>query len=574
MAGRYYTPGKQQLFSAYTPIPIEFYQQQLDKRDQAYRQSALMLSSAEDSYGGMDVRGADVTGKNAMIEGYFNKIHDNVKSKYSGDYGKAYVDIVQNIGKFNKDPRIQAYKEAYETDKAMRNQMLNAQINNKLLTNPNYDAFNTPVKYDESTGKVEMPDYANTFMEKPNYVGILSNTISKLSNMKNEQGVSSYKGDIDGLLQSISTSGTPEKEIEKFVNTHPELVNNFINETGKAFEWDQQFAGDPKKAKDFVINRLKESVAFGINRNYLNEPGFSTKPKSTYKDYLDRMLGDASDYKNTRSSSNPLGLIKPTDPSITPIPDTKGNQDPATATGTMIAKNIYKNRQEQGKKTFGQEKLDKQNTDWKPWVDQYGSKYVDILNDGIAKSREYYTHSTNLPVEQTNYIEEKLSKGLTNAEFIIEDKNGKDVSRDLDELINELGLVDKKKNKTTLDNTNQLKKGLSISGIYESPTSPYYGGFRAEYGNKHFVIKFSDPQNPLHKISEEIRTNKESLRTRQTQEYKIPGFKNATVSGIPDIDPETGVFGIQQLHIKIGQETFNISPFEYDALINQINQTK
>jgi len=276
MANRYYTPQRQQPLSAFVPLPMDFYIQQLEKRDQAYKQAMAMISSAEDIYGGREARSVDTAVKNQLIEEQFGDVHKLVKEKYNGDYGKALSDIYGRMAKFNQDPRWSELKRVYDEDKKYRELISESAFKNNLLFNPEYNAMNTPIEYDRLSGRVTAPDYTNTAMERPDYDKILQGTIAKM-NMTTREGGLQRNQNFKGLLMRLSTAGMSPEEISKYVDENPDIVDNFIRESGRAFNWDSNFAGDRQKATQFVKDRLEANVRSSVSVQDIHDPSFSNK---------------------------------------------------------------------------------------------------------------------------------------------------------------------------------------------------------------------------------------------------------------------------------------------------------
>jgi hypothetical protein len=572
MALRYFTPGKQQMFSGYTPIPVDFYLQQLEKRDRAYETTSSMIDSTQNAYGGMDTRSTDVAGKNQLIEGYLGDIHKFVKEKYSGDYGKALTEVRSRLSKISQDPRLQGWTKALEDEKAYNKAKLTSTLSGKnWLENPSYNPSSEPVRYDERSGVVTTPDYSKAGMEQQKYDLMLQGTINKFNNAVNEGSI--IPNGVQGMARRITTMGASESEIRKFVNENPDLVNMFVSETGNAFNWDPQFGGDMEKTKEFVISTLAHNVREGKTNQDFNLPTPKESPSKDDTSIFDNIFAKSKDYNSTGSKeSNPFGLIdpdgKPDSRSYVPSTPYPGAGKSQGAGIGVLRTAQTSGRNEKLQKKF-QSDLNEQNEAWSPWYDQYGKEYYKKVNKGWKNAQQSYSISNNFSVKQSDYVEKKLASGLSTAEFNVVNDQGKTTPMNINDMIKYLGLEGKNA-KETITNTNQFRDGLKVSGMYDKPNSPYFMGIRAEYGGIPFVMQFEDQTDPIFLMTKELRDNKETVRTRQTKTYKLPGFKNSTVQGYIDIDPETENLGLQTITLNIDGETFEVPGEDYSSILTAL----
>lgn len=111
-AYRYNAPTIGQYESFFNPIPIDFIQSELDKRQNRYDAAYAGSLAARDELSNVQVGLADLGSKNQIISQGIGDISKMVEEKYGGDWGRASKEVARNISNLRANPFWNAQKEA------------------------------------------------------------------------------------------------------------------------------------------------------------------------------------------------------------------------------------------------------------------------------------------------------------------------------------------------------------------------------------------------------------------------------------------------------------------------------
>ncbi len=111
-AYRYNQPTMSQYQSFFDPIPIEFLQQELDKRQGRYDAAYAGSLAARDELSNVQVDLADLASKNQIISQGIGDIDKLVEEKYGGDWGRASKEVARSVSNLRANPFWNAQAEA------------------------------------------------------------------------------------------------------------------------------------------------------------------------------------------------------------------------------------------------------------------------------------------------------------------------------------------------------------------------------------------------------------------------------------------------------------------------------
>ena len=587
MATRYFTPGKQQMISAYTPIPIDFYMKELEKRQNAYNETQQYLTASKGTYGGMDVTGADVARKNALVEEYFGNIRKDV-AEQGGDYGKLQNEVMDKVMTFAQDPRLQAMKQNLAEQKQFRENQMRLSSQGKLVQNPNWTPDMEAIQYDPNTGKTVVPDRTQAFTEKPDYDSLLDKTIAKFNNTVYEGKLTGENAGM-GLLQRLTSYGASPATIRTFVDEHPALVNSFIDDAGNAFKWDPRFAsekgyGDPQKAKDFVVNTLINDVRNGSSVQDIPVPGWAAMQKDQGQTgYVQgpstaggRIPLTADNYISKKVPAL-FGVHKPGEVSVNPV------------TGQSM---VSQTKQEDYDKAVltQKEQVKKVEEEFTPWKSQYGDLWKNKFDEasrafttqsgtvaypkGTKEFNEFKAEFNNNDKKYCKYTDITTGETFDNYDLFLQHLNGG----------NKFSGIKGDTKRTSLENN------IDVTGIDASELFSYHaytGVANGANGTVYFQAEKSNDGKPIDYVADkdilkpnnfvklesewhnvgpmEVKAKYQYLDDQKKmviQEYRV---RNKNGDERPDafvntIDPKTGVVTTAKENLRKYLRDHNINP--------------
>lgn len=109
---RYNQPTMRQYESFFNPIPIDFLQQELGKRQGRYDAAFAGALAAKDELANVQVGMADLASKNEIISQGIGDINKMVEDKYGGDWGRASKEVARSVSSLRANPFWNAQAEA------------------------------------------------------------------------------------------------------------------------------------------------------------------------------------------------------------------------------------------------------------------------------------------------------------------------------------------------------------------------------------------------------------------------------------------------------------------------------
>ena len=277
MALRYYTPSRQQYVSTFVPMPVDFIANQLMQKQAQYDKTQQLISSAEDVYGGREVASPDIAYKNKLIEENFGKVHDLVAEKYSGDYGQAFNEIQNMVGKFNKDPFWNMSKQRLDQDVRERERRRTLEMEGTLVTNPEQeDPFSAPIRRGDD-GSYAMPEYSGSFYRRDDYASTIDKNISEAISSMAREDILQGTGD-PAFLQNIRTTGLSTKDLDAYIARDPDAFNRVVADLMQNPAFRIEHGKTLDQAEKYVKDVMKGQISEKIDRQVMGNPRFSFEP--------------------------------------------------------------------------------------------------------------------------------------------------------------------------------------------------------------------------------------------------------------------------------------------------------
>lgn len=280
-------------------------------------QSAMGKYMEENAKG--DFSDKDYVPVMSNLNSRLEKIRQNVKDKYQGDYGAAANEVIQELGKA-RNIFFQAEAEKKKEDKygPLLDKM---KAEKKLLWEPGKGDPRERAAFDEN-GNYAPRDYSG-FVEKSDYEKLIAEDFVKGIDKKSIEG-GLGNSNIDGILQSVTRQGlavfgdTPEQQnagVDKLVDAYLPVFKQ--NSTAKL---DPEFKDD-NDIKDYIKKTVFGMASNVVSRQNMGDPNFDknkgtpdpnqpTPPKLT-RLYSTSTIGDKQDLSDvTLSDPSFKGQLK------------------------------------------------------------------------------------------------------------------------------------------------------------------------------------------------------------------------------------------------------------------------
>jgi len=215
----YQAPGNFEYQSAFNPIPIDFIQEQFNRRQSAYDVAFAGSIAAKEQMAAQDAALQDLGAKNQIIGDTMSNIDKTVEEKYGGDWGRAAKEIASMVSSARQNP-------FWETTKHLKSQQ---ELQQKYqLEHPDahiYQDVLGQTTVDPETGKVRGRE-AITF--RGGAKGDWATSVAKqFSGMKGDRLVSVLKSiGIEGYAGIKSIEELSDDDLQAFAS-NPAVVETF-----------------------------------------------------------------------------------------------------------------------------------------------------------------------------------------------------------------------------------------------------------------------------------------------------------------------------------------------------------
>jgi hypothetical protein len=265
MANRYFQSKPQEYISSFVPLPLDFLEREMGRRQQRFDTGVQSMAQAQDQFGGIEVSQADIKDKAELIDKYFGDIQKEVQDKFGGDYGQAVNLIARRIGAFNQNPTMGAFSQRLQEENRFRDISARLAAQGKLVTRGD-DPFSRPT-LDPETGQLSTPDFASDILSRNDYGKYLdSSMVRKLSNNISQGALRNSQGN-PGMLESEIRKGTNPNSIAGHVTD--DVVADFMANNPT---WTVEHGQDPEAARQFITQHLMASVPYQVHKSFARAP--------------------------------------------------------------------------------------------------------------------------------------------------------------------------------------------------------------------------------------------------------------------------------------------------------------
>jgi hypothetical protein len=282
---RYNAPSMSQYESFFNPIPIDFLQQELGKRQGRYDAAYAGSLAAQDELSNVQVGMADLASKNEIISQGIGDINKLVEDKYGGDWGRASKEVARNVSSLRANPFWNAQAEA-QKQREIAQEL-------KIKYGPDAMVFNDPTALsvmNVAGGVRGFDQFQPDIIQRGDWLGTARELLSGLT--ANELPTGLTQADIKGFLQSGQISEIKRKKIEglaedpaiqrAFLNEHPEFRRGFEEGTEGL---KQQFGLEGEDISSLVRDQLLGAGASAEfrkeTRRYMDDPFALARLKSS-----------------------------------------------------------------------------------------------------------------------------------------------------------------------------------------------------------------------------------------------------------------------------------------------------
>lgn len=218
---RYDEPSISQYESFFNPIPLEFIQQQFDRRQGAYDQGYATALAAKDMYSGVEVGENDIINKNNIVNEFVNNTDRLVQEKYGGDWGRAAKEVARTVTDVRQNP-------FWDTAKILKSRQeeerqLVQKYGPKALQFKSVQGIGA---IDPTTGKVRRPEELDfDVQEQGDWQGYMKTVLQSINPDQYDLGLTETE---KGYLRDGNWAGIKKEKLDKIINT-PEVIRAFVN---------------------------------------------------------------------------------------------------------------------------------------------------------------------------------------------------------------------------------------------------------------------------------------------------------------------------------------------------------
>lgn len=139
----------------YAGLPVEAMGANLARQQKRYDITQDNINQYNAEIAQLQTRQADTPGRTDFINSLDEDLSNTIKN-YNGDIGAARGDILGVISKYRQSPKLQAYKQALQSE---QNAALDKRTYGADALDFNPDAWNQSVTFDKATGQANIPNY-------------------------------------------------------------------------------------------------------------------------------------------------------------------------------------------------------------------------------------------------------------------------------------------------------------------------------------------------------------------------------------------------------------------------------
>jgi hypothetical protein len=291
-------PSIQQYESFFNPIPIEFLQEQLGRRQGQYDVAFAGALGAKDALAQQQVGMADIASKNQIIQEGMTNIDKLVEEKYGGDWGRASKEVARSVTQMRSDPFWNAQKEMEKRRASFEAQAVKAGAKGMI-----FGADPRQMTTLDLSGKVRgMEELTGRVVEAGDWLGTARGLMAGLTPDKNPYGLT--QAEIDGFLRTGSVSEITRKKIEKFAGD-PAVQETFLREHPEFREGFEQL--DPIQKRKFGLegDDLTELV-----KQQLLGASASAEVRQVSRQYMQDPIAIAAAKKASAAQAGAYGPVR------------------------------------------------------------------------------------------------------------------------------------------------------------------------------------------------------------------------------------------------------------------------
>lgn len=224
---QYQQPAAVQYQSFFNPIPLDFLQQQFDRKQGAYDQAFAGVMAAKEKALQEEIALGDAAHRNELIQNTLQDIDKVTDEKYGGDYGRAAKDIANKITDLRGN-------QFWQSSKYLKGQQ---ELQQKfMLQNPNAHLYTNVLNMgavDPATGRVRSQEEITFDAEKH---GDWQTSVEKqFADLKGDRLTSLLeRSGITGYHAKVTKEDLKPEDIVKLLDDNPGMVEAFM-ENNKDF---------------------------------------------------------------------------------------------------------------------------------------------------------------------------------------------------------------------------------------------------------------------------------------------------------------------------------------------------
>jgi hypothetical protein len=237
---RYSEPSISQYESFFNPIPLEFVQQQFERRQKAYDEGYGMAIAAKDQFGGVKVGAPDIAYKNQLVDKFVDDTDKMVQEQFGGDWGKAAKTIARSV----TDVRNNDFWQKAQIMDQLREEerKLIAQYGNDAMV---FNSLQDKSVYDPKTGKTIDPNLMGyDIVKRGDWGKTIDEIFAKIKPNTNLWGLSQTDFGYlkSGRTTEISADGIKKLAADKniqnaILSAHPEMSRAFNELPQERTKW-------------------------------------------------------------------------------------------------------------------------------------------------------------------------------------------------------------------------------------------------------------------------------------------------------------------------------------------------
>lgn len=302
--------------SMYNPQDYEDYSKILQNAQQRYDVGQAAIAQSLRDYSDAEVSKEYQPRLQEIVDAKYEDLNKLIQDKYSGDYGNAANEIVNQLALIRKpiSGAVQASKAREEARKLYQQQALSQNVNSEFFFNKDTGKVERrQLDFDEIVGKQDIFDESGRFIGTPDYMGkfrgasnlskYIEENISKYMNDEIKQtGLKKHPG-VFGYLMQETTKGRSDTDImNDFIDSKTGAINQNGVALARQLRSEANFFGDEAKnlTDEQVVNYALPIIQGQVREQKLINPEFDKWAEIFYKE---RMRG-----KNT---GNRLSMFNP-----------------------------------------------------------------------------------------------------------------------------------------------------------------------------------------------------------------------------------------------------------------------